>query len=473
MSSVLSDHLKNTRAFAVWFKDLPVWSVAGFRRIHWQWPEDYIGPLASALTRRSDEVDRRERRLEELQLVTIHFDGTLEARSVKPNSEFKGRLFFAAPGDVVYSKIDVRNGAIAIVPEQMTNAVVSSEFPVYRVSHQVALPGYIKLLFKTSYFRHAINGMISGASGRKRVQPDQLTSLEVPLPPLSIQRNIFNRWELVSRRIVESQNLIALRNRKRDECFLDALGLETFGKQTAARAFGVLWKDFLRWSVSYNQVAAASPNISCGKYPIVEVGSVLDLVQYGTSEKAGVSDDGTPILRMNNIVDGNLDLTHLKYISLPERVRTKLLLRDGDILFNRTNSKELVGKCAVFHEKGDYVFASYLIRLRLVANRALPDFVAFAINSSIGRSQIDALSRQIIGQANINSQELRSLQIPLPPLSAQREIMEGITKSQKELLKERERTQQLQTQVETEVEEMILGVRPVTDVGPQLEESHI
>src|SRR5712691_9034738 len=200
MSSALSDHLKESRAFAVRFRDLRVWSVAGFRRIHWQWPEECIRPLASALIRRTDEVDRRERKLEELQLITIHFDGTLEARSGKAKNGFKGRLFFAEPGDVVYSKIDVRNGAIAIVPDQMPNAVVSSEFPVYRVRREVALPGYIKLLFKTSYFRHAINGMISGTSGRKRVQPEQLTDLEVPLPPLSIQVNILSRWEFVSQR---------------------------------------------------------------------------------------------------------------------------------------------------------------------------------------------------------------------------------------------------------------------------------
>ena len=75
---------------------------------------------------------------------------------------------------------------------------------------------------------------------------------------------------------------------------------------------------------------------------------------------------------MGNIVNGILDLSDLKHIELSKNEHVKLLLRKGDILFNRTNSKELVGKCAVFNEKGDYVFASYLIRIRTDNQKAAP-----------------------------------------------------------------------------------------------------
>lgn len=110
-----------------------------------------------------------------------------------------------------------------------------------------------------------------------------------------------------------------------------------------------------------------------------------------------------------------------------------LALQDGGILINRTNSKELVGKCAVFHEPGLYVFASYLKRLRAKEAEADPDYLAWAVNSVVGRQQIDALSRQIIGQANINAEEIRSLQVPLPPLKVQRRIMAVIGDGLREL----------------------------------------
>lgn len=164
---------------------------------------------------------------------------------------------------------------------------------------------------------------------------------------------------------------------------------------------------------------------------------------------------------MNNIVDGQLDLTSLKYISLSDSERSKLLLEDGDILFNRTNSKELVGKCAVFHEIADYVFASYLIRLRVIPEKASPDFVAHTINSPIGRLQINALSRQIIGQANINTEEIKSLIIPLPPLTTQVAIMNRIAASRLEIFREKEHLRKLRDRVKGEIEQMILGIRPV------------
>ncbi len=98
-------------------------------------------------------------------------------------------------------------------------------------------------------------------------------------------------------------------------------------------------------------------DLTRGRYPVVELGSILEMVQYGTSEKANTAEKGTPVLRMNNIKDGYLDYSNLKTRSSSEKTRESSLLVEGDILFNRTNSKEQVGKCAVFHGSDEYVFA--------------------------------------------------------------------------------------------------------------------
>lgn len=108
------------------------------------------------------------------------------------------------------------------------------------------------------------------------------------------------------------------------------------------------------------------------------------------------------------------DLTELKYIELSEREKSAWLLEKGDILFNRTNSKELVGKCEVFDESGEWVFASYLMRLTVDPKKAAPEFVSAFLNGPTGRAQIERDSRQIIGMTNINAEEIRALQIPLP-----------------------------------------------------------
>src|SRR5262249_52287160 len=104
------------------------------------------------------------------------------------------------------------------------------------------------------------------------------------------------------------------------------------------------------------------------------LGTVGTRVDYGTSQKAQAEPRGIPVLRMNNIQGGRLDLSSLKYVPPTTEGLPDLLLAPGDLLFNRTNSFELVGKMAVFREVTDYTFASYLIRVRLEP-LALPDYV--------------------------------------------------------------------------------------------------
>jgi restriction endonuclease S subunit len=158
-------------------------------------------------------------------------------------------------------------------------------------------------------------------------------------------------------------------------------------------------------------------------YAAVPLGSVVSLVQYGCSSLASELPIGVPMLRMNNLQDDGWDLRDLKYIELgPEEIE-RFRVAPGDLLFNRTNSKELVGKCEVFSEPGDWVFASYLIRLRLRSESVLPQFASDFLNTRSGRLQIDRLSRQIIGMTNINAEELKEILIPVPALLKQREFV--------------------------------------------------
>lgn len=159
------------------------------------------------------------------------------------------------------------------------------------------------------------------------------------------------------------------------------------------------------------------------KYPLKKLRGITDVAQYGISALAVSEPIGVPMLRMNNLQNDGWDLSDLKYIDLGDDELEKYRIQKGDILFNRTNSKELVGKSEVFKEDGDWVFASYLIRVKLRQEKALPEFVTAFLNTPAGRLQIDGVSRQIIGMSNINAQELRDLVIPLPPLKTQETLV--------------------------------------------------
>jgi type I restriction enzyme S subunit len=137
---------------------------------------------------------------------------------------------------------------------------------------------------------------------------------------------------------------------------------------------------------------------------------------------------GIPVLRMGNIRDGNLILDRLKFLPPDHGEFPELFLRDGELLFNRTNSAELVGKTAVYRgNPSPCSFASYLIRLRLKAG-FVPEFLAGYLNSPFGRGWIASVVSQQVGQANVNGTKLKSLRVPVPRFDEQQWIVDEIEK---------------------------------------------
>ncbi|QQB46804.1 restriction endonuclease subunit S [Corynebacterium glucuronolyticum] len=149
-----------------------------------------------------------------------------------------------------------------------------------------------------------------------------------------------------------------------------------------------------------------------GNRTITSIGSYLAQTQYGTSAKAGES--GTfPILRMGNITfEGQIDFSDLKFIDLDPSEFVKYTLKTGDILFNRTNSKDLVGKTAVYYgEEGSFAYAGYLVRCRANSN-STPEYISGYLNSPTGKAVLRNAAKSIVGMANINAKELQRLPIP-------------------------------------------------------------
>jgi type I restriction enzyme S subunit len=159
-----------------------------------------------------------------------------------------------------------------------------------------------------------------------------------------------------------------------------------------------------------------------------EKGTIRDLLstaKYGTSSKA--QEDGEyPYLRMNNITyDGEMDFSSLKYINLDENDKPKYLVKKGDILFNRTNSKELVGKTGLYNDNREMAIAGYLIRVR-TNDKANPYFIWAYLNSGHGKVVLKHMCKSIVGMANINAQELQNIKILLPPITLQNQFAEII-----------------------------------------------
>ena len=167
-----------------------------------------------------------------------------------------------------------------------------------------------------------------------------------------------------------------------------------------------------------------------GVYPLNpkgwETATIRDIVtdvRYGSSRPA-VDGGKYPYLRMNNITyGGELDLTDTKHIDIPDNELDKCTVRRGDVLFNRTNSKELVGKTCVYNRDEMMVLAGFVIRVR-VTERILPEFLSAFLNTDFSKQMLLGMCKAAIGQANINAQEMQDIGIYLPPTELQRQFVQ-------------------------------------------------
>ena len=180
-------------------------------------------------------------------------------------------------------------------------------------------------------------------------------------------------------------------------------------------------------------------------WEVVTIGDIVTEVRYGTSKPA-VEGGKYPYLRMNNLTaDGHLDLNDLKYIDIPDDEIEKCVVRKGDVLFNRTNSIELVGKTAVFDLPEDMIIAGYIIRMRLT-EKMLPEVLSQYMNLEALKGILRGMAKGAVNQANINAQELQSIKVYIPEMELQKQFVkmkEQIYKSKVAVQKALEESQLL------------------------------
>lgn len=197
-----------------------------------------------------------------------------------------------------------------------------------------------------------------------------------------------------------------------------------------------------------------------GKVPIgwevKSIDEISDFVQYGLNISS--SDNGQiPMLRMNNIVNGEMSDSPLVYVNLNDQLLQQYELEAGDILFNRTNSMDLVGKVGVFRLMGKYVFASYLIRVR-VSKENNPYYINLALNSYPIQCSLRSKATPAVSQANINSKSLRHTQIFKPKKKDEQDlVMSKIEEVEHVILQKNDKVKKLEQLKKSLMQNLLTG----------------
>ena len=288
-------------------------------------------------------------------------------------------------GDVL---IAASSGSISLVgkaasAKENINAGFGAFCKILRPNTELVDPRYFANYFQTQKYRQIISNLAAGAN-INNLKNEHLDDLEIPLPPLAEQRRIASILDQADELRQKRQQAIEKLDQLLQATFIDMFG------DPVSNPKG--------W------------NVGC-------IGDMLESVKYGSSDKATLEGE-IPILRMNNLTySGEMDLRDLKYITKVQ-ADEKYLVKEGDILFNRTNSKELVGKTAVYIGPEPMAYAGYLVRGRTKENFA-PEYISAFLNSPWGKEKLQSMCKSIVGMANINAKEFQSIVLPIPPENEQ------------------------------------------------------
>lgn len=314
---------------------------------------------------------------------------------------------------------------------QAKNPLVCSNFCRQVRLHPEVDPAYVQLGLRYGYARGDFDRFQAQTTNLRNLSfPDFLAGVALPLPPLAEQRRIAARAaELLGRVDAGRQRLErlpAILRRLRQAVLAAACSgrlTEDWRERMGAGPALTPSPAGAGWEVP---APLEAPEVPAG-WDLVPLRELVTRVQYGLSLKAdGDARRGLPILRMANIRDGKLDLSHLKYLDPEGKTLGAYGLARGDILFNRTNSPELVGKAAVFDVDLEAVFASYLVRLACDGRRVLAPWLCGWINSPWGRWWARTVRTDGVSQSNISTSKLLAMPVPVPSLDEQREIVSRV-----------------------------------------------
>ena len=377
-------------------------------------------PLGDFLERVIDQIPNASQHLPELNVIgKISFGGKLHLRSAVAKHDYKGNLFRALPGDLIFSKIRIAQGSLCVVPDELDHVAVSAEYPIYRVDPEQVSIRYLVMLLGSPPFKALLNDMAAGNTTKRRVTPANFEGLEVPLPDLDEQKSLVAAHRKARKAAAALEAEAATREHAAVTAFEAALGLTPPPDLPRRRAFISRWQDFDKWSaegVTQVEVMRAhdAPALHYELIPLEEVADV----SYGLQVSPASAPDKypRPYLRVANVQRDRLDLSVIKYIDVPDNELSKYLLEPGDLLFVEGNGSKLeLGRAALWRgEIPNCVHQNHIIRARLDQARMDPEFALEWFNTEAGRFHFLSNAKTTSGLMTLNSQDIKTAPVPVP-----------------------------------------------------------
>ena len=324
-------------------------------------------------------------------------------RIVKPLGDVRRGCSAFKNNDVLFAKITpcMENGKSAVATGlENARGFGSTEFHVLRAGSTL-LPDFLHYFLRQKSFRLLARQHMRGGAGQQRVPSDFLQKEAIPLPPLSEQRRIVEVLDQADR-------------------------LRRLRMEAGAKAERILPALFIRMF--------GDPGTNPKRLPIIELGSVIiEGPQNGLYKPESSYGEGTQILRIDGFYGGKISgLDSLKRIRASSEEIEKYGLQESDIVVNRFNSEEYLGKSAIIPALSEpLLFEPNMMRLAVDKSQVLPEFVLAHLQTSFTKTEILSKAKRAINQASINQQDVKSLKILRPSSEDQERFVAAYNRFQK------------------------------------------
>lgn len=395
-------------------------------------PQVRIGDL---LRPRTEQVDRSQWSFDMLCPITIHFGGAISRRKVKDGTDYTLPLLWARPGDVVLSKIDLKNGAVGVLEDGWDNVVVTPHFKVYEPDLNRLNPRYFRMLLQTADFKKWLWANRSGADGRTEVKLDIFEDLKIPLPTPDEQDALVNAYEAALTEAARKDAEAAQIAQASQRAFEDALGVAPPPPLPDRPVFIARFKDVERWSHDGVLRAITQPAHAHAKWPIKALHELVENLENGWSPQC-LNHPAEPerwgVLKVGAVSFGYYN--ELENKELPSKLtpRAQYEVKAGDVIISRANVTRYVGACAfVETTRPKLMLSDKLFRVVFKSDGCLDGrFLAAVMKLPTVREQIET---QLTGTSptmkNISKPALLDLRFPVPDPDTQRQLMDAIRDS--------------------------------------------
>lgn len=403
------------------YKDIPNWSVQYVVEEKLGFTKKYpMAKIGSFLSRSKKLVTLQDNIVYKRVSVSTIGKG-IAVRDTKLGKDIgTKKQYLVKKGQFLLSKIDARNGAFGVVPEEADGAIITGNFWAFDVDYNLLNPQYLVLVTQTKQFVGFAEKCSNGTTNRHYLQEDAFLQQSIPLPSLEEQERILADYNSSICKAEDKEKTIEENKYKIDKFILETLGVKTVSheeekKNTSLLSF-VKLSSIERWDC-YNERKLFIYGTEAT--PMFKL--ITEKPMYGAPYSSKPFDNSVRYIRITDInEDGTLNEDKVS----ADMYNNTYLLKENDFLIARSGNT--VGKTYLYKKSdGPAIFAGYLIKFVIDEEKIDPKYLLLYTKSSIYKDWIKNNMR-ISAQPNINSQQYLQSPIIVPSKKVQREIVNKV-----------------------------------------------